>query len=71
MSVGNTPQSIAISPKPALFSGFKIPIFRQERETGYKQHEAQHMGSRGDLQAKIDISTQSKLKEIDVNMEGK
>ena len=29
------------------------------------------MGSRGDLQAKIDQNTQAKLREIDVNMGGK
>ena len=47
-----------------------FPLIRQQRETSYKEHEAQHMGSRGDLQAKIDISTDVKLEEIDVSMGG-
>jgi len=46
----------------------EIEKYRQQRETAYKDHEAQHMGSRGDLQAKIDQNTQAKLREIDVNM---
>ena len=43
---------------------------RQQREKSYKDHEAQHMGSRGDLQAKIDQNTETKLREIDVSMGG-
>jgi len=46
----------------------EIEKYRLQRETAYKDHEAQHMGSRGDLQAKIDQNTQAKLREIDVNM---
>ena len=46
----------------------EIEKYRQERETSYKEVEAQHMGSRGDLEAKIDINTDVKLEEIDDSM---
>lgn len=46
----------------------EIDGFRQEREKSYKQHEAQDMGSRGDLEAKIDQLTDVKLREVDASM---
>jgi len=47
----------------------EVDAYRQEREGIYKQHEDQHMGSRGDLEAKIDVQTDVKLKEVDVAYE--
>jgi len=46
----------------------EIEDYRQERDISFKENEAQHMGSRGDLQAKIDLNTNQKLGEIDQSM---
>ena len=43
----------------------EVEAYRSERETTYKEREDAHMGSRGDLEAKINGQTQFKLQEVD------
>jgi len=43
----------------------EVEAYRGERETAYKERETAHMGSRGDLEARIDGQTDVKLNEVD------
>lgn len=43
----------------------EVEAYRNEREAAYKKQETAHMGSRGDLEARIDGQTDAKLKQVD------
>lgn len=43
----------------------EVEAYRSEREATYKEREMAHMGSRGDLEARINGQTDTKLKEVD------
>ena len=42
----------------------EVEAYRSEREATYKERETAHMGSRGDLEAKINGQTEIKLQEV-------
>ena len=43
----------------------EVEAYRRDREAAYKEQETAHMGSRGDLEAKINGQTDTKLKDVD------
>jgi len=43
----------------------EVEAYRQERERQYRDHEARILGSKGDMEKKIAISTQAKIEEIE------
>jgi len=46
----------------------EIESYRRERERGYKEHEARILGSKGDMESKIDAATKTKIIEINQNV---
>lgn len=46
----------------------EIEQYRAQREAQYKKYEQSVLGSRGDMETKIDAQTKIKLKELDTNM---
>ena len=49
----------------------EVEAYRSEREGTYKERETAHMGSRGDLEAKINGQTDIKLQEVDAAFQSK
>ena len=43
----------------------EVEAYRNEREATYKERESAHMGSRGDLEARINGQTEQKLKDVE------
>ncbi|XP_062617315.1 V-type proton ATPase subunit G 2-like [Saccostrea cucullata] len=46
----------------------EIEQYRAQREAQYKKYEQSVLGSRGDMESKIEASTRQKLKELESNM---
>lgn len=46
----------------------EIEQYRAQREAQYKKYEQSVLGSRGDMESKIDVTTKIKLKELETNM---
>ncbi|ELT92968.1 hypothetical protein CAPTEDRAFT_150810 [Capitella teleta] len=46
----------------------EIEGYKQERERQYRQHEQQILGSKGDMESKIDQTTHVKMQELEQNM---
>lgn len=44
----------------------EVEAYKAERERTYKQHEEQHMGTRGDLEARIHKMTEGKINDVNV-----
>jgi len=44
----------------------EVEAYKAERERTYKQHEEQHMGTRGDLEARIHKMTKGKINDVNV-----
>lgn len=47
----------------------EVEQYRQQRERQYREHEARIMGSKGDVEAKIDQTTQLKIQELHHNLQ--
>jgi len=47
----------------------EVEAYRKEREATYQERETAHMGSRGDLEAKINGQTELKLREVDASFQ--
>lgn len=46
----------------------EIEQYRAQREAQYKKYEQSVLGSRGDMESKIDATTKVRLKELETNM---
>lgn len=47
----------------------EIEQFKAERQQAFNKYEAEHMGSRGDIEKKIDRETDEKLQEMSIRIE--
>jgi len=47
----------------------EVEAYRSEREATYKERETAHMGSRGDLEAKINGQTEIKLQDVNASFQ--
>ncbi|CAH1785456.1 unnamed protein product [Owenia fusiformis] len=47
----------------------EVEAYRKEREAQFKAHEGKIMGTKGDMESKVDIETQQKIKEINANVQ--
>jgi len=46
----------------------EIEAYKQEREQQYRQHEQKVLGSRGDMESKIEHTTRAKIQELERNV---
>lgn len=47
----------------------EIEAYRRERERQYKDHENQILGSKGDMESKVEQSTRQKIADLNRNVE--
>ncbi|KAK7487254.1 hypothetical protein BaRGS_00021482 [Batillaria attramentaria] len=46
----------------------EIQAYKEERERLYKDHEARVLGSKGDMESRIEANTRQKIQELNMNV---
>ncbi|KAL3288126.1 hypothetical protein HHI36_002575 [Cryptolaemus montrouzieri] len=49
-------------------ANYEINAYRQERERQFREFEARHLGTKGDIAQKIDNQTEERLKQMAVDV---